>query len=59
MILEVKKLEKLNPYNEVWRWQNYMFEKQITNTLKDARIVLKNFEKEFNEEFEKFNFQII
>ena len=57
--LEVKKLEKLNPYNEVWRWQNYMFEKQITNTLKDARIVLKNFEKEFNEEFEKFNFQII
>ena len=57
--LEIKKLEKQNPYNEVWRWQNYKFEKQIITTLKDARVSLKSFKKIFQEEFKKFDFQII
>ena len=56
---EVKKLEKNNPHIEVWKWQNYMFEKQIIKTINDASKELKNFEELFKIEFKEFNLKII
>ena len=56
---EVKKMEKLNPYIEVWRWQNYMFEKKIVKTISDARKIFKTLNKEYLEEFKKYQFEII
>lgn len=56
---EVKKMEKLNPYIEVWRWQNYMFEKKIIKTISDAQKILKTLNKEYLEEFKKYQFEII
>ena len=56
---EVKKMEKLNPYIEVWRWQNYMFEKKIVKTISDARKIFKTLNKEHLEEFKKYQFEII
>ena len=56
---EVKKLGKSNPYVEVWRWQNYMFEKTIIKTIKDARKVFKNLDNKYSQEFNKYQFKII
>ena len=56
---EVKKLEKNNPHIEVWKWQNYMFEKQIIKTINDASKELKKFENLFKTEFKEFNLKII
>jgi len=56
---EVKKMEKLNPYIEVWRWQNYIFEKKIIKTISDARKIFKALNKEYLEEFIKYQFEII
>ena len=56
---DVKKLEKNNPHSEVWKWQNYMFEKQIIKTIKDASKNLGEFEKLFKLEFKEFKFEII
>ena len=56
---EVKKLEKSNPFIEVWRWQNYMFEKKIIKTIDNARKVFKVLQDEYHQEFEKYKFKII
>lgn len=56
---EVKKLEKSNPYIEVWRWQNYMFEEKIIKTIEDSRKMFKVLKKKFSEEFKKYQFKII
>tara|TARA_B100000282_G_C31441586_1_gene358258 strand:- start:1 stop:606 length:606 start_codon:yes stop_codon:yes gene_type:complete len=56
---EVKKMEKLNPYIEVWRWQNYMFEKKIVKTISDARKIFRTLNKEYLEEYKKYQFEII
>ena len=56
---EIKKLEKINPHLEVWRWQNYMFEKTIIKTIDDARKVFKNLNKKYSQEFKKYQFKII
>tara|TARA_B100000700_G_scaffold325757_1_gene435359 strand:+ start:1287 stop:2195 length:909 start_codon:yes stop_codon:yes gene_type:complete len=56
---EVKKLEKSNPYIEVWRWQNYMFEKKIIKTIEDSRKMFKVLKKKFSEEFKKYQLKII
>ena len=56
---DVIKLQKNNPYNEVWRWQNYIFEKKIISTINDSSIGLKDFKDTFQDEFEEYSFQII
>ena len=56
---EMYKLEKSNPHTDIWRWQNFMFEKQIISTLKDASVYFKKIEKNFLEDFKKYNLQIL
>ena len=56
---EIAKIKKKDPYSEIWRWQNQMFEKQIISTINDARKVFKNLKKNYEEEYIKFNFKII
>ena len=56
---EVKKLEKTNPFIEVWRWQNYMFEKKIIKTIENARKTFKVLNNKYPQEFEKYQFKII
>ena len=48
-----------NPHKEVWRWQNQMFEKQIVSTINNAREEFQTLKKDYEEEFSRFNFQII
>ncbi len=55
----VEKIEKKNPSIEVWRWQNQMFEKQIVSTINNAREEFQTLKKDYEEEFSRFNFQII
>lgn len=50
---------KKNPHKEIWRWQNYMFEKKIISTIKNACLQFKELEKEFKSEYEKFKLKII
>ena len=56
---EVSKLEKSNPHTDVWRWQNYIFEKKIISTLKDARVYFTKSKKDFLEDFKKHDLQIL
>ena len=56
---EVKKLEKSYPYIEVWRWQNYMFEEKIIKTIEDARKIFSVLEKEYSDEYQKYQFKIV
>jgi len=56
---EIKKLEKSNPFVEIWRWQNYMFEKKIIKTIEDASKGFKNLQKKYHQDFKKYQFQII
>lgn len=56
---KIQILEKKNPFNEVWRWQNYMFEKNIVTTINDSSSGFQEFKKYFQDEFERFCFQIV
>jgi len=56
---EVKKIEIKNPHTEIWRWQNFMFEKKILTTISDSQKAFKPYEKNFKEEFKTYNLKII
>ena len=56
---KIKKLEKQNPHMEVWKWQNYKFDKEIVKTINDARKKFFVFSKIFFDEYEKYDFKII
>ena len=56
---EVKKIEKNNPNPEIWRWQNFMFEKKILSTILDAQKEFNNFKVIFQKEFEEFKLKVI
>ncbi len=55
----IKKIEENNPHLEVWRWQNFMFEKKILSTIKDAKKELALFKDKYIDEFKKYSFEVI
>ena len=56
---KIKKLKDQNPFMEIWRWQNYMFNKEIIKTINDARQKFNEFNKTFQDEYKKYNLKII
>lgn len=56
--IETNKIKKINPNTEIWRWQNYMYEKNILSTLNDAKIEFKKLKKNFLTEFKKYEIDI-
>ncbi len=56
---KIDKLLKENPYLEVWRWQNCMFEDNILETMQEGKKMMRKFYKNFNNEYNKFEIEII
>ncbi len=55
----VKKLQELNKNLQIWRWQHHTFEKEILDSMKIAKKGLAKLNKNYKNEFEKFEFKII
>lgn len=58
-IKEIKQIERKSPNTEIWRWQNCMFEEKILSTIHHAQAEFKNFEKNFEKEFNEFGIKVI
>ena len=56
---QVDKLKANNPILEAWKWQNYLFEENILETVNSARKTLKNFNSEFKKEYLKYSIKTI
>ena len=48
-----------NPLIEPWKWQNWVYEERIIETVNNTRNDLKKYSLEFSEDFKKFQFEII
>lgn len=48
-----------NPLIEPWKWQNWVYEERIIETVNNTRKDLKKYSSEFSEDFQKFHFEII
>ena len=57
--IAIEKIKKNNPHKEIWRWQDFMFEKTILTTIKDAKKEFKLFKNQYASEFEKYQFKIV
>jgi len=56
---EINNIIENNQFIEPWRWQNYLFEKNIIETVNKAKKDLKDYKAEFSSEFNEFQFEII
>ena len=56
---KVTNLKKHNNFFEVWKWQNCMFNENILDTIIKTKSGLKELKAELEEEFKKFDIQII
>lgn len=56
---KVKRIESKNQYLQIWRWQNCLFESEIINTVNTCRNKYKELKNSYNNEFGKFNFEIL
>ena len=52
-------LQKNNNFLEVWKWQNFMFNENILDTMIKTKLGLKDLKIELEEKFKKFNIEII
>ena len=50
---------KKNPLIEPWKWQNWVYEDRIIDTVNNTRKDLKKYLPEFSREFKKFELEII
>ena len=55
----VENRKKNNQFLELWKWQNQKFEKNIIETVNTTKISLKKFKTKYEEEFNKFKFEVI
>lgn len=55
----VENRKKNNLFLELWKWQNQKFEKNIIETVNTTKISLKKLKSEYEEEFNKFKFEVI
>ena len=56
---QVDKLKANNPILEAWKWQNYLFEENILETVNSARKTLKNLNSKFKKEYLKYSIKTI
>ncbi len=55
----VEDLESDNKNLQVWRWQHYMFEKEILESMTIAKSGLEKIKNLYQEKFKEYNFKII
>ena len=56
---KIKSLKKKNPILELWKWQNWMFDSNIIETVNNSRQYLKDYKSMFYSEYEEFHLEII
>ena len=56
---KIKKIKLKNEFLEVWRWQNYMFNSEIVQTVNSGKLRLKKFYNLYKYEYEKFDLKVI
>ena len=56
---EVKKIKVKNPHVDIWKWQNYMFEKNILKTIRDAQKMFGKYSEDFRDDFLNYNIKVI
>ena len=56
---EIMNLKKKNNFLEVWKWQNFMFNENILDTMIKTKSGLNDLKVEVEEKFKRFNIQII
>ncbi len=56
---EIHNKIKNQKHFELWRWQNYLFEKNIIETVNKSKQDLNDYKTEFNLEFKEFEFQVL
>ena len=56
---KIKSLKKKNPLLELWKWQNWMFDSNIIETVNNSRQYLKDYKSMFYSEYEEFHLEII
>lgn len=56
---KIKKITQKSPVMEPWKWQSYIFEENIIETVNESRKDLKNLSDEYDKEFQKFEFKVI
>ena len=52
-------LKQKNDFLEVWKWQNFMFNENILDTMIKIKSGLNDLKVEVEEKFKRFNIQII
>ena len=55
----IESRKKNNEFLELWKWQNQKFEKNIIETVNFMKKSLKKFKTKYENEFEKFKFEVI
>ena len=56
---KIMNLKKKNNFLEVWKWQNFMFNENILDTMIKTKSGLNDLKVEVEEKFKRFNIQII
>ena len=56
---KITNLTKKNDFLEVWKWQNFMFNENILDTMIKTKSGLNDLKVEVEEKFKRFNIQII
>ena len=56
---KITNLTKKNDFLEVWKWQNFMFNENILDTMIKTKSGLNDLKVELEEKFKRFNIQII
>jgi len=56
---QINEIKKNNEHMEVWKWQNCMFEENIIKTMKITKKMMKKLYKKFDENYDKFEIEVI
>ena len=55
----ISKIKKDNKYLDVWKWQNCMFKNNIIDTILKTKAAFRDFIEIHDDQFKKYNFEII
>ena len=56
---EIKYLKEKNPLLELWKWQNWMFDNKIIETVNNSRQHLNDYKSLFSSEYKQYHLKII
>ena len=57
--INISKIIKDNKYLDVWKWQNCMFKNNIIDTIVKTKAAFRDFKEIHDDQFKKYNFEII